>query len=160
VADTYNHRIQKFVLAASQSGTVYLPVVMCEPLPAPPCDAGNGYCEDNDTCQAAYGPLAVNTAYRAYPEDTEDYYYFELSAQTTVTIHVDNYVPTSSNGTVMLLGPSSGAQCGPQIDYYGPPGHTSMSLGPHTLAPGRYHVRVRTAQGFSTAVRYSLVVAY
>ena len=116
---------------------------------------------DGDTAKiamAAYGPLAPQTTYRAYPEDAEDYYFFELTARTRVTIRVEQYAPTSSNGTLMLYGPSSGGSCGPRIDYYGPPGHASMSLGPHTLAPGRYSIRVYTAQGFSTRERYWLVV--
>jgi hypothetical protein len=145
----------------------YLPLVLSQrppPIPtptptyAPPCSASNNYCEHYDTCQTAYGPLALSTPYRAYPEDTEDYYYFELLTRTSVNVNVENYAPTSDNGTVTLLGPANGDGCGPRIDYYGLPGHSSMSLGPHTLEPGKYHVRVYTSQSFSTSERYALVV--
>jgi len=134
---------------------VYLPVVL-----------GNyriwdAYYEENDHWLDAYGPLVSGRAYLAYPDDVEDYYYFVLSTQATVNVSVTNYVPTSSNdSTVALYGPVAGDERGPRIDYYRPPGHSSMSLGPHSLGPGKYYVRVYTTQSYSTAQPYGLTVTY
>lgn len=146
---------------SSETPKAYLPVVLAQwPAYAPLCNASNDYCETWDTCQTAYGPLAVNMAYQAYPEDEDDYYYFNLSAPITVSIHINHFAPSSSNGDLVLYGPADGNQCGPRIAHFGKPGYSSMSLGPRSLAPGKYHIRVYTAQGFSTSVRYSLIVTY
>jgi len=133
---------------------VYLPAVLRN------YRTWDAYYEENDHWLDAYGPLASGRAYQAYPDDTEDYYYFALSAPATVNVSVTNYVPTSSNGTVALYGPVVGNERGPRIGYYGPPGHSSMSLGPHSLGPGKYYVRVYTTQSYSTAQPYHLTVTY
>jgi hypothetical protein len=116
--------------------------------------------EENDSWLQAYGPLSSGQTNQAYPNDTEDYYYFQLSAPATVSVNVENFVPTSSNGTVALYGPVTGNELGEQIAYYGTPGHSSMSLGPHPLGPGKYYVRVYTANGFSTTQPYALRITY
>jgi len=118
------------------------------------------YYEENDHWLAAYGPLAMCQIYQAYPDDTDDYYCFELSAQAMVNINVENFAPTSSNGTVALYGPAVGDERGEQIDYYGELAHSSMSLGPHSLRPGKYYIRVYTASSHSTTQLYSLTVNY
>ena len=134
---------------------VYLPVAL-----------GNyriwdAYYEENDHWLGAYGPLASGQTYLAYPDDTEDYYYFELSAQATVSISVENYTPTSSNGTVALYGPVVGDEQDEEpFDYYAPRGHSFMSLGPHSLAPGKYYIRVYTTSNHSTTQLYRLTVTY
>lgn len=105
--------------------------------------------------------MASGQTYLAYPDDTEDYYYFELPVPWAVTVSVEDYAPTSTNGTVALYGPVVGDEEGERIDYYGPPGHSSMSLGPHLLGPGKYYIRVRTVEGhYSTTQLYSLIVNY
>jgi hypothetical protein len=133
---------------------VYLPLVVRN------YRTWDAYYEENDDWLAAYGPLVSGQAYLAYPNDTEDYYYFELSAPATVNVSVTGFAPTSTNGTVVLYGPAVGDERGPQIDYYGPDGHSSMSLGPHSLGAGKYYVRVYTANGHSTTQLYSLTVTY
>jgi hypothetical protein len=140
---------------------VYLPIVpeqVTWSYYAPPCSLDNDYCEDNDTHLTAYGPLEPDVAYQAYPEDREDYYYFRLSARATVNIHVTNFAPTSSYGDLYLYGPASGTERGDRIDYYGRPGHSSMSLGPHSLEPGKYYVRVYATRTDSKL--YDLGVTY
>jgi len=121
---------------------VYLPVVLKNRR------IWDAYYEENDDWLAAYGPLVSGRTYLAYPDDVEDYYYFVLSAPATVNVSVTDFAPTSSNGTVMLYGPATGSERGNRIDYYGPPGDSSMSLGPHSLGPGKYYVRVNTAKGY------------
>jgi ligand-binding sensor domain-containing protein len=129
---------------------VYLPIML----------NWDPYYEDNDHWLDAYGPLICGQTYLAYPDDTEDYYYFVLSAPATVGVSVEDYAPTSSNGTVVLYGPVVGDEMGDLIDYYGPRGHSSMYLGPHSLGPGKYYVRVYTDQSHSTTQLYSLTVTY
>jgi hypothetical protein len=129
------------------------------PNSADPCGPDNNHCEENDTPNTAYGPLDFGAAYQAYPDDIDDYYYFELSLPESVNVSVSDFAPTSSNGTVALYGPADGDEKGPQIDAYGSPGHTSMSLGPHRLGPGKYFVHIYTASDHSTTEPYSLTVA-
>lgn len=117
----------------------------------------NGYEKD---VGGANGPLVSGRTYRGYPDDQDDYFYFELSSHTTVNVVVDQFAPTSSNGTVSLYGPASGNGRGELIDYYGEPGDTSMSLGPHTLRPGKYYIRVYTAGNHSETQAYRLKVTY
>jgi hypothetical protein len=149
-------------LLLSQELAVELNASNAQPLELPnstaPCGPANNYCEDNDTPGTAYGPLELGVAYQAYPDDTDDYYYFELGLPASVDISVSNYVPTSSNGTVALYGPAIGDEHGPLIDYYGPPGHSSMLLGPHGLGQGKYFIRVYTASDHSTTQLYSLTI--
>jgi hypothetical protein len=105
--------------------------------------------------------LGFGQIYEAYPDDTDDYYYFELSAQAQVSVSVTDYTPLSgNNNTIALYGPSVGDQLGERIDYYRTPGHSSMSLGPHLLDPGTYYVRVYTNRGHSTTQLYHLTVTY
>jgi hypothetical protein len=120
----------------------------------------DAYYEENDHWLDAYGPLVSDRTYLAYPNDVEDYYYFVLSATATVNVSVTDFAPTSSNGTVALYGPATGSERGNLIEYYGPPGDSSMPLGPHSLGPGKYYVRVNTAQGYSTTQLYRLTVTY
>jgi ligand-binding sensor domain-containing protein len=129
---------------------VYLPIALKS--------SWDPYYEDNDHWLDAYGPLTCGQTYLAYPDDTEDYYYFVLSAPATCNVSVENYAPTSSNGTVALYGPVVGDEMGDLIDYYGPPDHSSMYLGPHSLGPGKYYVRVYTAQDHSSTQLYRLKV--
>ena len=135
--------------------TAYLPAVLRN------CRTWDAYYEENDHWLDAYGPLVSGRTYLAYPDDVEDYYYFVLSAPATANVSVTNYVPTSSNGsTVALYGPAIGDERGNRIDYYSTPGDSSMSLGPHSLGPGKYYVRVYTTQGHSTTQLYRLTVTY
>jgi len=117
------------------------------------------YYEENDNCPTAYGPLAPGQSYLAYPDDTQDYYYFELSASTMVSVSVGDFAPTSSNGDLVLYGPANGDDCGLYIVHFGKPGHSSMHF-ERSLAPGKYHIQVYTAKKHSTTELYSLTVAY
>ena len=120
----------------------------------------DAYYEENDHWLDAYGPLVSGATYLAYPDDIEDYYYFVLSESVTVTISVTDFAPTSTDGDLLLYGPAVGNERGNLIKQYGKKGHSSMSLGPHSLGPGKYYVRVYTAQGYSTTQLYRLTVTY
>lgn len=117
------------------------------------------YYEENDDWLAAYGPLVFDQPYQAYPDDTEDYYYFELSSEQTVIASVTDYAPSSTYGTLMLYGPADGDQRGELIDWYSHSGESTMTVGPHDLALGKYYVRVNTVTGhYSTTQLYTLTV--
>jgi uncharacterized repeat protein (TIGR01451 family) len=131
---------------------VFLPLVLRNYL-------WDAYYEENDDWRDAYGPLASGQAYLAYPDDTEDYYYFTLSATTLVSVTVTHFAPTSSNGTVALYGPAVGDERGPYIVHYGAAGHSSMYL-KEWLGRGKYYIRVYTAKEHSTQQLYRLTVTY
>jgi uncharacterized repeat protein (TIGR01451 family) len=119
------------------------------------------YYEENDNCPTAYGPLAPGQTYLAYPDDTNDYYFLELSAPVTVSVSVEDFAPTSSYGDLLLYGPASGDDCGNLKAQFGKPGHSSMSIGPPPLSAGKYYVRVYTVRGhYSTNQLYRLTVTY
>lgn len=110
--------------------------------------------------KGANGPLVSRKTYRGYPNDQDDYFYFELSASATVNVLVEDFAPTSSYGDLLLYGPAPDDQRGPFIAHFGEREEPSMSLGPHTLGPGKYYVRVYTAGDRSTTQAYRLTVTY
>ena len=71
---------------------------------------------------------------------------------------MEDFAPTSFYGTVVLYGPAIGDERGDYISHYGHPGERSMSLGPHSLEPGKYYVRVYTAEHHSMTQPYRLTV--
>ena len=83
---------------------VFLPIVQRlagggpEPF-APACSASNSYCEPYNTWSTAYGRLQPNVEYRAYPNDSNDYYYFTIDHTTSLTVRVTSY-----NATGQVLG--------------------------------------------------------
>jgi parallel beta-helix repeat protein len=143
-----------FDIGADELSCVYLPVVLKNHR------TWDAYYEDNDQCSAAYGPLASGQIYWAYPDDANDYYYFELSAPATVNVSVTDFAPTSIWGDLLLYGPAMGDECGGLIGQWGKPGYSAMSLGPYSLGAGKYHVRVYTVNNHSTTQLYSLMVTY
>ncbi len=117
--------------------------------------------EDNDDAPTqANGPLVSGKMYRGYPNDKNDYFYLELSSQATVEVVVEDFAPTSSHGDLLLYGPAAGGKRGEQVAQFGVRGRSTMSLGPLTLRPGRYHVRIYTAGNRSTTEAYRLTVTY
>ncbi|UCC61553.1 MAG: DNRLRE domain-containing protein [Anaerolineae bacterium] len=132
---------------------VYLPAVLknvssC----APPCSASNNYCEDHDSWGTAYGPLCFSTAYRAYPDDTTDYYYFELSTTQHVTIQVQNYQAT---GDLILYRHREGDE--PESVANWGKGGSTMTIA-RSLGAGKYYVRVYTTAGKNATHLYTLTV--
>jgi hypothetical protein len=134
---------------------IYLPIVLKN------YRTWDAYYEDNDQCSAAYGPLASGQIYWAYPDDANDYYYFELSAPATVNVSVTDFAPTSTWGDLLLYGPTTGDECGGLIGQWGKPGYSAMSLGPYSLGAGKYHVRIYTVNNhYAPTQSYSLLVTY
>jgi uncharacterized repeat protein (TIGR01451 family) len=135
---------------------LYLPLVLRN------CRTWDPHYEENDHWLAAYGPLTSGQTYLAYPDDEDDYYYFELSSAATVNIRVENFAPTSTYGDLLLYGPATGDDRGPRITYYGQPGHSSMVLEPQSLEPGKYYIRVYVADSshYSTSRLYTLTVSH
>jgi hypothetical protein len=114
------------------------------------------YYEPNNFKQDAYGSLASGLDYLAYPDDTNDYYFFTLTSQQTVDILVSDYVPTSNNGDLLIydeVNPSP-------IEQFGQPGYTEMSIEDLVLPAGKYYVRIYTSSGFSDSSLYTLRVTY
>jgi hypothetical protein len=129
---------------------VYIPIVQRRfTTYAPPCDAGNRYCEDNDTFSTAYGPLGLGVEYRAYPKDAKDYYVFGLSTAHNVTINLQNYQAT---GDLLLY---DAAQT---LEGQWGKGNSTMTIGPISLAPGTYYVLVYTAANTNMSTLYALTV--
>lgn len=93
--------------------------------------------------------LTCGQAVQASPNHTDDYYHFRLEERSTVTVTVEDYAPTSTSGTVALYGTAFDKRPEPLITYFGEGGQDSMSLGPCSLEPGKYYVRVYTADNHS-----------
>jgi ligand-binding sensor domain-containing protein len=114
--------------------------------------------EPNQDWESAYGPLTCGQAYQAHPDDKDDYYYFRLAEESTVSVSVEDFAPTSTCGDLLLYGPVTGDERGDLVAQYGESGSSSMSLGPPPLEPGKYYVRVYTAEHHSTTQLYRLTV--
>lgn len=112
------------------------------------------YFEENDSFAQAYGPIQRGVQYRAYPDDRDDYYYFELPSAATVTIYVADFAPTSTSGDLILY--DEGEQ---YIDQHGDPGKDFLAID-RWLEPGKYYVRVYTAEDYSTSQLYTLTVTW
>jgi hypothetical protein len=128
------------------SYSVYLPLALREH------GSWDRYYEPNDTWQAAYGPLVFGPPYRAYPDDEEDYYFFDLSSASAVTVRVEGYQAEGQlllyryheSGDFTLIGRDG-------------PGVSTMII-EDTLAAGRYYVRVYTSEDHSDSALYTLTV--
>lgn len=94
-----------------------------------------------------YPTLACGTSHQDYPEDTNDWYRFELNSPKTVTVQVQNY---QANGDLLLYD-----DAGHLIAQWGQGGST-MALRDQPLAAGRFYLRVYTASGYNTAHLYTL----
>jgi hypothetical protein len=142
--------------------SLYLPLVVKDtggPPPDPyaaPCDGGNNYCEPHNSCLTAHGPLKPGRAYSAYPEDTNDYYYLELSDPATVSVQVTNY---RADGQLVLRDPND-LQNPLAFDFETPTGDGTMSVSKTNVGEGRYCVQVYTADGhFQSSTRYTLILS-
>jgi hypothetical protein len=120
---------------------------------AEPCSPANSYCEDHDTYQDAYGPLEPNTDYDAYPEDSTDYYYFELSEPRSVTVRVTNY---QADGQLVLRD-NNLAQI--DVDYEPVGGDGALEVSAAGLGAETYYIQIYTTPGHENpSVLYTLTV--
>ena len=122
---------------------IYLPVVLKNFVRyASPCSTGNDYCEDYDTHQAAYGPLEPGVAYRAYPEDEKDYYYFLVLESASITVRVTNYWAVGQ----LIVRDEGLVQIGRDVED--PINDRRLEVVLSNLAPGKYYVQLYTGSAY------------
>jgi hypothetical protein len=137
---------------------VYLPLMLEHCISyASPCDASNNHCEDYDSYDVAYGPLGPNVAYRAYPEDKKDYYYFRLRSTASVIVHVADY---SALGWLVVRRDDPPDLTPIGWDERKSGGDTALEVILSSLSPGKYYVHIDTTSGYNTSTRYTLTVSY
>jgi hypothetical protein len=125
------------------SGIIYLPVMLKSfTRYAPPCSASNDYCEDYDTPQAAYGPVEPGVAYRAYPEDEKDYYYFLVVEPASVTVRVTNYWAVGQ----LIVRDENLVQIGRDVED--PINDRRLEVVLSNLSPGKYYVQLYTGSAY------------
>jgi len=112
--------------------------------------------EPNNRAAQAYGPLQRGVAYQAYPDDTEDWYYFNLPSTANVTVEVTNF--TGGDGRLMVYAESDTTN--PVSGGYWGAGGPTMTVNPSNLSPGKYYVRVYTGGSTNTTTLYTLTVTY
>ena len=110
--------------------------------------------EDDDSWQTAYGPLVFGKEYQAYPYDSTDYFYFELSTNSSVTILLQNYQAT---GDLILYKHREGDE--PEFVEGKHHGRPTMQIGPRTLQAGKYYIRVYTTADYNRTSLYTLKVS-
>ena len=128
-----------------QQWDIYLPLVLKNFFISP--------YEPNNNATQAYGPLQRGVAYRAYPDDTEDWYYFILSTTSSITVRVENF---SANGDLLIYKDPNISE---PVDQWGQGGST-MTVGPLSLDAGKYYIRVYAASGYNTTTLYTLKMTY
>ena len=137
---------------------VFLPIVQRlagggpEPF-APACSASNSYCEPYNTWSTAYGRLQPNVEYRAYPNDSNDYYYFTIDHTTSLTVRVTSY---NATGQVLVRRQDLSEVA---KDYNVPPSADgTMQIPLPNLPAGRYYIQVFTSEGQQSSSRYNLKI--
>jgi hypothetical protein len=114
------------------------------------------YYEDNDSFLQAFGPLGRGVQYRAYPDDRDDYYFFELPSAAAVSVNVTNFAPTSTYGDLILYNEQE-----EYVTQYGTPGKDFLLIDSYLLQPGKYYVRIYTVLGhYSTSQLYTLTLTW
>jgi len=121
---------------------------------AAPCGPANGYCEPYNTPGTAYGSLAFGVGYLAYPNDTEDYYYFNLTSTANVRVRVTNF--KGGGGKLMVYAENNIVSPVPG-GYWGTGGET-MTVEPANLSRGKFYIRVYTGGSTNTTMLYTLTV--
>ena len=117
--------------------------------------------EPNDRPSEAdeHSPLANGVSYYAYAYDEnddydDDYYWFNLDTQTTVTVRVTNF--SATQGQLIVLDADL-----KEIAKDTNQGHPStMQLKINQLSPGKYYVRVYAQGELNTQTLYELKVTW
>lgn len=108
--------------------------------------------ESNDACTQAFG-IVTDRSYSFLPDDKDDWYYFELSAELDVTVELTNFVPQA--GQIIVASGSSSCQ---GLRLVGNNGNNQaakiVTLG--TVPPGRYFIWIITDGAFNTSTPYNL----
>lgn len=114
--------------------------------------------EPNDHFSQAWGPVlsgAIISALFFGPEDTEDYYWFEMSSPHIVEIRLSQ-IPSGHNYNLYLYD-STGVGL---LYYSGNPDNREERIVTGILPSGRYYIRVHAVQGYSSTQPYLLRVEY
>jgi len=108
--------------------------------------------EPNDILEDAK-PVISGRWYCALPDDVEDYYTFSLTITATVNVEIHNYTPAES-GQLLLYDADFNQEghCGND--------EQSKHIGPKTLGPGQYYVRIYTSDKYDDQHLYNLKVTY
>jgi uncharacterized repeat protein (TIGR01451 family) len=125
--------------------SLYLPVIFKSYCPQAP------YYEENDNWDCAFGPLEPGESYKAYPDDLDDYFFIVLTNFATVGVDVTNY---QAEGQLLLYDE------GRERKGHDGGGGPTLRIGPITLPPGKYYIRVYTSSGYNTNHLYTLKVSY
>ena len=132
------------------------------PATTPP-DSLSAY-EENDTQDQAHGPLRFGYVYDAPPDDSDDWYYFVLDQESSVSVKVTNY---SAVGQLIIYKDSPGSDPPRRILASDGRGQPTMEV-PNELAPnalvglpsGRYYVRIYSSGNINSDQNYHLIVTY
>ncbi|MFC2037278.1 hypothetical protein ACFLYD_04800 [Chloroflexota bacterium] len=120
---------------------------------APPCSPSNNYCEPFNTWKNAYGPLEKGVAYRAYPNDHNDYYYINVDSPSSLTVRVTNYAAVGQ----LLVRNESLQEIAK--DFNTPPtADGNMTVPLPGLQPGKYYIQLFTSGGQNESTLYTLTV--
>jgi hypothetical protein len=142
--------------AVSQSGPIlaFIPLIKRDSSRyLAECSVVNYFCENNDTVGDAFGELASGQIYTAYPDDTNDYYYFRVRSTTSVNVYVENF---SAQGDLLLYSETNPSL---PIGQWGR-GGADMHIGPLLLNPGKYFMRVYVASGANVNDLYRFWVTH
>jgi hypothetical protein len=101
--------------------------------------------EPNYPLSNANGPLLSGLNYYGYPNDTDDYFFFQVASRGQVTIDLSNH---TGIGVQLVLRTVTGDQVA--IDYQAPY-HLVTAVD-----PGRYYVQIYTESGLNTNTPYTL----
>ncbi len=105
--------------------------------------------EPNNSTALANGPILLNRNYQGYPNDRDDYFYFELSTTRSVTISLENI---TGKDPQLHLRDAGNNLIG---DIVARPPHVLIRS---NLPPGRYYVRVVVVAENNTDHLYTLRV--
>lgn len=133
---------------------VSLPLIKGDPY-LETCGQHNRYCENNNSPETAFGPLAPDRTYRAFPNDVDDFYYFVLNKPGPVKVFVSDFYAI---GQVQVRDSNSNVVGFGYLDATDTGGNSALVE--VDLAPGRYVIRLATATGANSNRLYTLSASY
>lgn len=109
--------------------------------------------EPNNTCSTAF-PIALNTAYTFFPNDTTDIYTFNLPSTSNLTVSVTNFTPV--RGQIALFYGTCSSSTFVANDGKD---STTKTLNLSSQPAGNYILLVITDGAFSTTQPYNLILS-
>ena len=130
---------------------VYAPLILRN---APLYFDGPNEAENNDTAATANGPLRLNTDYRAFPDDADDYFRFDLPSDGTLTLSITGHIAENTRNVQLQLRSATDASI--QFVFQKP------FVIQRSLPAGTYLARVFYAPPgpYSTTAPYTLRVGF